>query len=339
LLIFRLRDFGICFYAAPEEISKSRNLKTRNKMSALLQDSRLNALIARMPALSGVTNIAVLEGGLTNKNYRVDTNTGSFVMRVSDTAPGLLGINRQQEKINTQRAHEAGIGPAVIDSLLQEGVLLIDWINARTLHPADMHGNPGLLKRMAASLQKLHAGPTFEGTFHFPSMRKKYLHTVIERKYFMPDQYLQAEPLVTGLENAISGYPEPLVSCNNDLLAENFLDDGGKIWIIDYEYAGLNEASFEIGNLASESELSNEDLTVLCEAYWQRNIPAKLARARAWSMIARFGWVMWASIQEAVSSIDVDFRTWGMKKWNAVLPELMSDDYHNILHTIKQDHS
>src|SRR5450631_3862735 len=118
-------------------------------MPALLHDPGLNALIAQMPVLSGVTGISVLGGGLTNKNYRIDTNNGTCVMRVSDTAPGLLGINRLNEKINTQRAHEAGVGPAVIDSLLQQGVLLIGWIDATTLHPSAMQGNAGLLKRMA----------------------------------------------------------------------------------------------------------------------------------------------------------------------------------------------
>jgi thiamine kinase-like enzyme len=308
-------------------------------MSVLLQDPRLTALITQMPALSGVTGITILGGGLTNRNYRIDTNAGACVMRVSDTVPGLLGINRVNEKINTQRSYEAGIGPAVIDSLLEEGVLLISWINARTLHPEDMQGNIGLLKRMAVSLQKLHAAPAFEGTFHFPSMRKKYLQTVLKNGYFIPEQYLQIEPLITALENELAVSPEPLVSCNNDLLAENFMDDGDKIWIIDYEYSGLNEASFEIGNLASESGLSDPDLTILCEAYWKKQSPEKVARAQSWSMIARFGWVMWASIQSAVSSIDFDFKTWGIKKWNSVLPDLTSDSYHTILNAIKKEQS
>ncbi|MEP6749132.1 MAG: phosphotransferase [Bacteroidota bacterium] len=308
-------------------------------MSVLLHNLRLTALIARMPVLSDVTNITALGGGLTNKNYRIDTTNGTCVMRVSDTAPGLLGINRLNEKINTHRSYEAGVGPAVIDSLLDEGVLLIGWINARTLHPKDIHGNAELLQRVATSLQKLHAAPAFEGTFHFPSMRKKYLQTVLENGYFIPEGYLQAEPLITVLEDEIAANPEPLVCCNNDLLAENFMDDGDKIWIIDYEYSGLNEASFEIGNLASESGLSNHDLTILCKAYWRKHSLEKIARAQAWSMIARFGWVMWASIQSAVSSIDFDFKTWGIQKWNSVLPELTSNDYYTILNTIKKEHS
>ncbi len=295
--------------------------------------------MGRIPRLSAVTGMHILGGGLTNKNYRVDTPTGTYVMRVSDSEPNVLGINRLHEKINTQRSYEAGVGPAVIDSLVEDGVLVISWINAKTLHPQDMHGNTVLLNRMAASLRLLHSGPAFEGTFHFPSIRKRYLQTVLENGYFIPGQYLETEYRVLALEEAIAVTPEPLVSCNNDLLAENFMDDGQHIWIIDYEYSGLNEASFEIGNLASESGLSLNDLHTLCGAYWQKDVTAKVARARAWSMIARYGWTMWACIQEAVSSIDFDFRTWGMKKWNSVLPELLSEEYDNILHTIKQHNS
>jgi len=130
--------------------------------------------------------------------------------------------------------------------------------------------------------------------------------------------------------------PENPVPCNNDLLAENFMDDGKKIWIIDYEYSGQNEASFDIGNLAGEIFLNEEETTILCDAYWQKHLPSKIARAKAWSMIARFGWVMWASIQEAVSPIDFDFRTWGLKKWNSVLPELQGEHYNEILEILKQ---
>src|SRR6185295_19903901 len=107
-------------------------------MSAFLQDSRLNAFIDRMPMLSNITGISLLDGGLTNKNYRIDTETGTFVIRVSDSEPHLLGINRENEKVNSLRACEAGVGPAVIDSLVSEGLLLISWINAKTLHSADM---------------------------------------------------------------------------------------------------------------------------------------------------------------------------------------------------------
>jgi thiamine kinase-like enzyme len=306
-------------------------------MTFSIQDTKLNDLISRIPVFENIKAVSPLGGGLTNINYRVDTANGTYVMRVSDSKSGVLGINRDNERANTIKAHEAGVGAAVIDSLIKENVLVISWIDAKTLHAEDIHKERSLLRRMAASLKKLHSGPAFQGEFYFPVIRKKYLRTVIDNNYFLPDQYNQLEPLVLELEKVLNENPEPFVPCNNDLLAENFMDDGEKIWIIDYEYSGQNEASFDIGNFASELFLNEEETTILCDAYWQEHLPAKIARAMAWSMIARFGWVLWASIQDAVSTINFDFRAWGLKKWNSVLPELQGEQYHKVLALLKQE--
>ena len=304
-------------------------------MTSLLHNPQLSALRSQIPMLADATHITALGGGLTNKNYRVDTLRGSFMMRVSDKTTGLLGINRDNERVNTDKAHQAGVGAAVVDSLPHDNVLVVSWIDARTLHAEDIHTEPPLLSRIAASMRKLHSGSPFQGNFHFPSVRKEYLKTVLDAGYFIPAGYLAIEPLVLQLEEVLASTAEELVPCNNDLLAENFMDDGKKIWIVDYEYAGQNEASFEIGNFASEIALNDAQLTVFCDAYWQKHRPAKIARAMAWSMVARFGWVMWASIQEAVSPIDFDFRTWGLKKWDSVLPEWEGDQYADILKKIQ----
>lgn len=299
------------------------------------QDTKLNELISRIPVLQNATTVTPLGGGLTNINYRVDTPTGSYVMRVSDSQTELLGINRHYERMNTIKAYTAGVGAAVADALVNENVLVINWIDATTVHAEDVHNNPSLLRRMAVAMKKLHSGPAFDGEFYFPTIRKKYLQTVLKNNYYLPEQYIALEPLILQLEQRIMEYPEPLVPCNNDLLAENFMDDGEKIWIIDYEYAGQNEASFDIGNLAGETFLNNEEITILCDAYWQKHLPSKIARAKAWSIVAKYGWVLWASIQEAISPIRFDFRTWGLKKWNAVLPELHSQHYYTILEQLK----
>lgn len=305
-------------------------------MNPVMTESRVSELLKQIPVLAEATQVTAL-GGLTNRNYRIDTLTNRYVLRVSNVETALLGISRYNERVNTERAHHAGVGAAIVYAIPAENVLLMSWIEARTLHAELLRNEADLLPRIAASLKTLHTGPEFEGEFYFPAVRKKYLATVQNAGYFLPDNYLQVEPLVLEIEKALASSSEALVPCNNDLLAENFMDDGKKIWIIDFEYAGQNEASFEIGNLASESFLTDEQLTRLCDAYWGRHAPSKIVRAQAWSMIARYGWVLWASIQEAISPIDFDFRSWGMKKWNSVLPELLGSRYQNILESLKQD--
>jgi thiamine kinase-like enzyme len=308
-------------------------------MLTLLQDPRLRAIRNQIPLLSSAWNITALGGGLTNRNYRVDTSEGTYVLRIGDPASGILGINREDELVNTARAHQAGVGAALVASLSDENVLVIEWLEARTLHANQIQSEPDLISRIALALRQLHQGPAFQGHFHFPALRKKYLKTVLESGYFLPDQYLKLEPCVTELEKWMEVKPEPLVACNNDLLAENFLDDGMKIWIIDYEFAGQNEASFDLGNLAGESFLDETQITRLCDSYWQEHLPEKIVRAKAWSLIARYGWVLWSSIQEGISTIDFDFRNWGMKKWNSVLPQLQGNHYSDLLEMLKQSHS
>jgi len=305
-------------------------------MAPTTEETRLRNVLNKRPVLGEIIRMIPLTGGLTNKNYVLETQQGRFVLRVGSASSSLLGIDRDRERINTNLAHDAGIGPAVADSIPEENMLILRWIEARTLHAEDFRTDQRLLVRVADTMRKLHDAKPFEGIFHFPTLRNKYLDAVRSSGYFLPDDYLALESKILELEKWLDRNMEPLVPCNNDLLAENFLDDGQKIWIIDYEYSGQNEASFDIGNMCSEMGMSPDHLTLFCNTYWKQDLPEKIARARAWSMIARFGWVLWASIQEAISPIDFDFRNWGMKKWDSVVPELTGDTYDQVLTDLKK---
>jgi thiamine kinase-like enzyme len=166
--------------------------------------------------------------------------------------------------------------------------------------------------------------------FDMRTIRRRYLDIVTGNGFRLPADYRELEPRVEALEDAMRSGDEALVPCNNDLLAANFIDDGAKIWLIDYEYSGMNEASFELGNIASESGLDVPTTQVLVDAYWGRTDPAKLARARAWSLLARYGWTLWASIQDGVSPIDFDFWEWGMQKYDSARAELLGPQYDEI---------
>ena len=116
--------------------------------------------------------------------------------------------------------------------------------------------------------------------------------------------------------------PEQRVPCNNDLLAENFIDTGAELRLIDYEYSGNNEPSFELGNSWSESRLSDEQLVELIAGYYGEPYPDKIARARLWGVVAKYGWMLWASIQEGVSTIEFDYWSWGLEKYERAVEEL-----------------
>jgi len=273
----------------------------------------LDAVLDKVEALAGrARTVSNLGGGLTNTNLRVTTDEGDYVVRVSANTTGLLGIDRDAEHANSVRAHAAGVGAEVIAYLPDDHVLVLRFLNGRTLTAEDVVPRT---ERIAAALRTLHAGPAFVTDFDMRTIRRRYLDVVTSEGFRIPGDYLDLEPAYARLEDALGLDPEATVPCNNDLLAANFIDDGERIWIIDYEYAGQNEPSFELGNFASENGLDESLTAALTSAYWGSVDDRKVARALAWALLARYGWTLWAAIQAAVSEIDFDFWSWGMQKY------------------------
>jgi len=291
----------------------------------------LDAVFARVAQLRDVVAVDELDGGLTNSNYRVQTaDGGDYVVRVAAPSSGLLAINRDLERQNTIAAWRAGVGAPVVAVLPDLDVLVVGFLQGRTLDAADI-ADPDLVTRVTAAVRQLHRGPAFVGPWDMREFRRYYYSVVVDHGFRLPDDYQDLAARVEALEEAMRPGDEPRVPCNNDLLPANFIDDGDKIWVIDYEYAGLNEASFELGNMAAEAFLDDDATRRLVSAYWGRQSQSKLSRARAWSLLARYGWTLWASIQDGVSDIDFDFWTWGMKKYDSAREELLSPRYDEIL--------
>ncbi len=283
-------------------------------MPSAVTDAELSALLDSVPALRGHRSVVDLGGGLTNSNLRVTTDGGDYVVRLSANTTGILGIDRDVEHANSVAAYAAGVGAEVLAHRPEQHMLVLRYLPGRTLTPEEVR-DPARLPRIAAAVRRLHAGPVFESVFDMRAIRRRYLSAVQAKGFRLPSGYLDLANAYEGLETALGAAPEALAPCNNDLLAANFIEDGERIWIIDYEYSGMNEPSFELGNLAAENGLSEEETAALCAVYWGVDDDAKVARAIAWGLLARYGWTLWASIQDAVSDIDFDFWSWGMEKY------------------------
>ena len=152
-------------------------------------------------------------------------------------------------------------------------------------------------------------------------VQARYREIVQECGFRLPNRYDEFADQARRIRKAMQLNPEPLVPCNNDLLAANIIDDGQRLWLIDYEYSGNNEASFELGNIWSESTLAEDLLTTLVAQYWNGISDAKLARARLWALMSKYGWTLWAAIQSEVSPIDFDYWSWGMEKYERAIEE------------------
>lgn len=289
--------------------------------------------LLRVDCLVTATRVRPLEGGITNRNYRVSTPEGDYVVRLSDAESSLLRIDRDNEYLNSMAAAMSGVGAPVAQYLPGAGVLVVEWIEGRTFNEADV-ADQANLARIASACRTLHSGPAFASDFDMFDIQARYLGIVRERGYRLPDRYEEFDHQVTRMRRAMAVSPEETVPCNNDLLAGNIIDDGTRLWLIDYEYSGNNEASFELGNIWSESTLADDLLEPLVAGYWGIDTPAKVARARLWALMSKYGWTLWASIQQELSQIEFDYWSWGMEKYDRAVAEFDGPEFDNWLDAV-----
>ena len=162
--------------------------------------------------------------------------------------------------------------------------------------------------RVAIALRRLHAGPRFRDDFDMFRLAEGYLRLCDERSFPVPDGYRELVGEVGRIEAAFAVNPFATVPCHNDLLADNYLDDGRHLRIVDYEYSGNNDPTFELGNTCQELGWDDDRGEALCAAYFGRATPALLARMRLNMIMSDVGCTLWAAIQARISPIDYDFR-------------------------------
>ena len=304
-------------------------------MSSSLTDDQLDAILDELPALAGQERrLEELSGGLTNRNVKVTTSSGTYVARCSGNSSGLLGIDRDQEHYNSQAAAEAGVGAPVIDYRPDLGILLLGFLDGNTLSNDDFQ-RPGVLVKAAAAMRSLHSGPRFRGTFDMFDKQQRYLKVVQDNDFRIPSDYLDFAAQFESARQVLTATDQTTVPCNNDLLAANFVEDGDTMWLIDYEYSGNNDPCFELGNTSCECQLSAEQREELVTAYYGRRLRHKIARARLQGIVGMYGWTLWGCIQNGSSPLDFDFWGWGMERYEAAVAEFKGPDFHSLLEDVQ----
>lgn len=274
--------------------------------------------------------VTPISGGLTNMNYRVDANDVPYVVRIPGAKTELLAVDRANEVYNSRAASEAGIAPRVVEYLDDMNVMVLKFIRGETMSIARLNEN-GMATRMAHSLKQLHAGPRFLHDFNMFRLTEYYLHVAREHDVEIPDSYLAYMPRVREIENAFARNPLPTVPCHNDLLAENYIDDGKKMWLIDFEYSGNNDPTFDLGNTAQEQQFGEAQLRELCAAYFGDEYADKLARMKLNMIMSDVGWTLWAAIQAKISTIDFDFWGWANERWNRATTKMDAPEFREWL--------
>jgi thiamine kinase-like enzyme len=299
-------------------------------------DAELDALWRGVPDLAATPRrVTQLPGGLTNRNYKVTTPAGAFVARIwSDS--NFLAINRDHEYHNSVAAARAGVGAPVVAYQPEHNMLVLGFLEGRTLRSEDVRA-PANVARIAGACRRLHAGPRFAGDFDMFVIQRQYRAVAREHGFTIPDGYDDLRPAFAAARAALATRLPATVPCNNDLLAANFIDDGERLWLIDYEYAGNNDPCFELGNIAGESGLPPDALADLVTRYYGTPLRHKIARARLLDLVARYGWTLWGAIQHATSPLAFDFWAWAMERYEAAAQGFTSSGFAALLDEVQRE--
>jgi thiamine kinase-like enzyme len=271
-------------------------------------------------------SIEHLSGGLTNTNYKVLVNGKPFFIRVPGESTELLAIDRNNEYHNTNSAANAGVAPKVLNYFPQYNVMILEFLDGKTMSK-DLLNADGMPTRMAQAIKQLHSSERFLLDFNMFRLTEYYLNLCRERTITIPDGYLDRLETINKIEKAMLVKPLATVPCNNDLLAENYIDDGKQLWLIDYEYSGNNDPTFELGNTCQEMQFNDEQIKEVCAAYFGEATPAMIARMKLNMIMSDVGWGLWAAIQAKISTIDFDFWGWAIERWGRAVEKMDSSDF------------
>ena len=251
---------------------------------------------------------SALEGGITNRNFRMRFGGSDYVLRICGRETAVLGIDRAAELAATRAAHEAGVAPEVAAFVEDPQCLVTVFVPGRPVDAARLR-SPDTMASVAAALRRVHDGPPFPVPFSPFRLVEDYRGHVLARGGEVPPEYADAAALAARIEPVMTGAGHAPVPCHNDLLTANFIDGGDRLWIVDWEYAGMGDRFFDLGNMAVKNGFAAEDEERLLAAYLgEAPSAAQLASLRLNRLMASFWEAMWGTLQAVVSELDFDYR-------------------------------
>jgi thiamine kinase-like enzyme len=276
-------------------------------------------LARSVPGWAGAElDISPLEGGITNRNYRIEVDGEAFVLRVPGRETSLLGIDREAEHEAARRAEAAGAGPPVFAFLADRGCLVTRFV-AGTRIPTEDLEREHVLAAVVGSIRAIHACPPISATFPVFRVVDSYRRIASDRGVQIPPAYDEAHACAEQIEAAFAYHPMPETVCHDDLLNANFLLDGNHVWIVDYEYAGMGDPFFDLGNLSINNGLSGEAQETLLRLYFGSVRDVHRARLGLMRIMSDFREAMWGVVQQALSTLDVDYVAYAERHFDRLL--------------------
>ena len=272
-----------------------------------MSERKIMQKIRGLPIWQGALDIAPLGGGITNMNFVVTDAAGKYVVRLGEDIPE-HHVMRFNELAASRAAHAAGLSPEVIHA--QKGITVLAFIESKTLAPEDVR-RPETLARILPLIRKCHV--EIPAHLRGPALIFWVFHVIRDYGATLQDsesrhKTILGELIATGNKLEADAGPFDMVYGHNDLLAANFLDDGARLWLIDWDYAGFNSPLFDLGGLASNNDLSESQEIWLLENYFEKPVTsALLRRYMAMKCASLLRETMWSMVSEISSEIDFDF--------------------------------
>lgn len=299
-------------------------------------------VLARVPELAGRDlELSPLTGGITNRNFLVTPHAAEgvapperYVLRLAGNDTHLLGISREVEHAATVAAAGVGVGPEVVAFIRPEGYLLTRFIEGSPVTPEDMR-NADRLHALGETLRRIHDGPPIPGLFVPYRIVDAYQALAVARGVRIPAEFDLAQSIARRIELASLMARVELRPCHNDLLNANFIDDGRRLRIVDWEYAGMGDPFFDLGNVSINHELNAEQDAALLSAYDGADVvdPVRLARLTLMRVMSDFREAMWGVLQQGISTLDVDFRAYATEHFERLLENASTPSFERALDT------
>lgn len=284
-----------------------------------MSKAAIEALVRRVPGWEHhEIELTTLHGGITNTNYVAVIDGAKAVVRVPGERTELLGIDRANEAEAALRAAELGIGPAVLGKLPDIGTLITALVPGRHLDPTPFSAR---LPEVVHLLRTFHDSGPLRGAFPIHRVVEWHARDASSYGVVPPGAYGRLHQQSRRIESAFAAAPLPTVPCHNDLLPGNVLfedassnDAGDRVWLLDFEYAGMNDRFFDLGNLSVNCGLDTTGDEELLLLYFGEVTASRMARMQLMKVMSEFREGMWAVVQQAISTLDTDFVTYAHER-------------------------
>jgi thiamine kinase-like enzyme len=293
----------------------------------------LVAALQRVPELAAAElTLTALSGGITNRNFLITVagRPERYVIRLAGNDTHLLGISREVEHAATVAAAGVGVGPEVSAFIRPEGYLVTRFIEGSPVSDQAVH-RPETLRRVGDSLRRIHDGPPIPGLFIPFRIVEAYRALAAARGVAIPPEYELAMAFARRIELVFLTNPVELRPCHNDLLNANFIDDGARIRIVDWEYAGMGDPFFDLGNFSVNHGLAPDEDAEVLRAYEQDVRSDRLARLTLMRVVSDFREAMWGVLQQGISTLDVDFVAYAGEHFERLLANATTPAFERAL--------